>query len=120
MLRAMQINSLILVSLVWCFSGSGLAMAAGCAIDGPTQLMPSQLERIFLGMSKADLEAVLGPADYAPAEGLYYFSTGGDCRLDDEQRTASCGVIADFRRPDRTEQELTDVLQSCRWGAIGE
>ena len=95
-------------------------MAAGCVVDGPSQLMPAQLERIYLGMSKADLEAVLGPADYVPAEGLYYFSTGGDCGLDDEQRTSSCGVVADFRKAERTEPELTDRLQSCRWGAIGE
>jgi hypothetical protein len=71
-------------------------------------------------MSKAELEAVLGQADYSPADGLYYFSTGGDCPLDDGQRTASCGVVADFRTTGSTEPELTDTLQSCTWGAIGE
>jgi len=71
-------------------------------------------------MSKAALEAVLGPADYSPSAGLYYFSTGGDCPLQDSGRSAPCGVVAEFRNDDAAEPVITDSLLSCRWGAIGE
>jgi len=116
----MRMSIPILIVLSWCMHASGFALAAGCTIHGPSQLMPSDLKRVYLGMSKADLEAVLGQADYAPAVGVYYYSTGGDCPLDNDHRSSSCGVVADFSKPDSTEPELTDVLQSCSWGAVGE
>lgn len=84
--------------------------AAGCAIEGPADRVPDAVGQLRLGMSKAEVERHLGPADYSPVEGQYYFSTGGDCPLDDEGREASCGVVAEFR----------PGLASCWWGAIGE
>jgi hypothetical protein len=94
---------------------------AGCSIEGPQHPVPEQVNRIHLGMSKAELEGVLGEADYSPTDGQFYFSTGGDCPLENADRLAPCGVVAEFREySDGRDPVLTDSLQSCWWGAIGE
>lgn len=94
--------------------------SAGCRIEGPEHLMPEQVKRVRLGMSQAELEAVLGAADYSPTTGVFYFSTGGDCPLEDSDRLASCGVVAEFLHHNDSEPVHSETLQSCRWGAIGE
>ena len=89
----------------------------GCTLHAPIDAMPEHVKRVHLGMTRAELEEGMGgPADYSPADGLYYFSTGGDCPLDEGERSASCGVVAEFR----DDENLTTTLRSCRWGAIGE
>lgn len=114
------------ITLVSSFALSGSVHAAeqdvkqGCIVDGPVELIPPQLAQIRLGMSKRALESVLGEPDYSPAEGQYYFSTGGDCPLGSENRSAGCGVVAGFRKLNGSDVQLTDALQSCSWGAIAE
>jgi hypothetical protein len=71
-------------------------------------------------MSKAELNGLLGAEDYSPVAGQYYFSTGGGCALDGMGRTAPCGLVAEFRAEEAGEMQLTERLQSCWWGAIGE
>ena len=89
-----------------------------------TLALPEKLKQIHLRMSKAQLEAVLGEADYSPTDGQYYFSTGGDCPLEDTDREAPCGVVAEFRittyGASTIDIVLTDSLQGCWWGGIGE
>ena len=94
--------------------------AAGCRIEGPSQLLPESVTRIRIGMSKADLESILGAADYSPAEGLYYFSTGGDCPVGETTRIVSCGVVAEFRGVHSDDKGEQGRLHSCWWGAIAE
>lgn len=95
--------------------------APGCSIEGPDDLVPSQVLGIRLGMSHAELEALLGPPDYSPAEGQYYFSTGGDCPLGSEGQVASCGVVASFAASDDGDgAKGSGSLAGCWWGAIGE
>lgn len=91
----------------------------GCSIQGPAELLPPEVRRIQLGMDRTSLEALMGEPDYSPIEGQYYFSTGGECPIDDE-RTASCGVVVDFRDYSSADSILTGSLQSCWWGAIAE
>lgn len=93
--------------------------AQQCSIQGPAALMPEEVGRIHLGMSKASLEALMGEPAYSPTAGQYYFSTGGKCPLD-EERFAACGVVADFQDYSGADSIVTDSLQSCWWGAIGE
>lgn len=80
--------------------------------------MPHELREVRIGMSKLAVERVLGEADYSPAPGLFYFSTGGDCPLDDMGREASCGVVAEFHV--EPTSGINGTLHSCTWGAIGE
>lgn len=94
--------------------------SAGCTIQGPQERVPEQVQRVRLGMTRAELEALLGPADYSPTEGQFYFSTGGDCPLEGSDRLASCGVVAEFRDYGSGDAVLTESLRSCWWGAIGE
>lgn len=90
--------------------------APGCAILGPEELLPEKVRQVRLGMTKVELENLLGQADYSPTEGQFYFSTGGDCPLEEGGPLASCGLVVEFRNDD----VATDALQSCWWGAIGE
>lgn len=110
--------ALLALGLTACQGKTG---SAGCRIEGPEALMPAKVKRVRLGMTWAELEAVLGSADYSPADGLFYFSTGGDCPLEDSGRQASCGVVAEFRDDrDDAKAVAATTLRSCRWGAIGE
>src|SRR5690606_9972180 len=94
--------------------------AAGCRIEGPSQLLPESVTRIRIGMSKADLESILGAADYSPAEGLYYFSTGDDCQVGETTCIVSCGVVAEVRGVHSDERGEQGRLHSCWWVAIAE
>ncbi len=121
--KAMTVaHSAVLVLLAVCFAGChAKTSSVGCEVQGPERLMPEKVSRVRLGMTKEALENVLGPADYSPAEGQFYFSTGGDCPLEETDRLASCGVVAEFRDyNDSGDGVLSDSLQSCWWGAIGE
>ena len=90
----------------------------GCDVNGPAALVPARVKQVRLGMSTREVEGLLGKATYSPIDGQYYYSTGGECPLEGADRNAPCGVIAEFRGgPD---YKVTDVLQSCTWGAIGE
>ena len=72
-------------------------------------------------MSLAALKAVLGEPDYSPVEGQYVFYTGQGCKLEGTELVSPCGFITEFRRPSVSGGlEVTDSLQSCSWGAIGE
>jgi hypothetical protein len=97
-----------------------LTARAGCDIRNPKQPMPAALDRVRLGISRKDLESILGKSDYSPTKGQYYFSTGGSCPIEGTTTTSACGVVADFRLLSGSDTQLTDSLQSCFWGAIGE
>jgi hypothetical protein len=116
------IYSAMLTLLALCFAGCHAnTKPVGCSIEGPAHLIPEKVRRIQLGMSKAALEHLLGEADYSPSEGQFYFSTGGDCPLEDTDRLAACGIVAEFRDyRNGSDAVLTESLQSCRWGGIGE
>lgn len=117
-LRSFHFPALMMASLLaaGCQANTG---AERCWIHGPEQLMPAAAKRVQPGMSMAELERLLGVADYSPSEGQFYFSTGGDCPLDAGERTASCGLVADFRLyMEGQEPVLTAALRSCWWGAI--
>ena len=109
--------ALLATMLAGCQTNTG---APGCTVDGPSPLMPEVVRQVRLGMSKDALEHVLGHADYSPTEGQYYFSTGGDCPVEDSGRQSSCGVVADFKDYRGRDAVLSATLQSCRWGAIAE
>lgn len=113
-------NAIMFALSILLFSGCQMTpVANGCTINGPIETMPEQVKRVQLGMTKSELEAVMGEADYSPIEGVFYFSTGGDCLLDEVERVALCGIVAEFRDYSADEGP-TDSLQSCWWGAIGE
>ena len=118
-----NIHPMLFVLLVSGTAGCHPRMGAeGCAMHGPERLLPEQVRQVRLGMSRDALEQLLGPADYSPAEGLLYFSTGGDCPVaEGSERQASCGLVAEFRdhRADG-EAVVGASLRSCWWGAIGE
>jgi hypothetical protein len=76
-------------------------------------------------MSKAEVDAILGPPDHSPIVGQYYHSTGGDCDWDGarELGKAPCGYVVDYRGESFNHSEgMTDAdrLVSCGWGGIGE
>ena len=117
-----RLGSAVLTLVAVCFVGcKEQTITVGCSVAGPEHLMPEKVGRIHLGMSQAELESVLGEADYSPTDGQFYFSTGADCPLEGADRLAPCGVVAEFREySDGGDAVLTESLQSCWWGAIGE
>jgi len=71
-----------------------------------------------LGMSKAEVERLLGPPDYSPTEGQYYYHTAD--RVTPEGTPV--GLIVDYRRTNvRTGEEIfSGKLESLWLGPIGE
>lgn len=94
-------------------------VASTCETDSPSALMPKSFDSIRIGMTKAEAEAILGPPDYSPIDGQYYFSTGGDCEVAPD-RMASCGFIIEYRDHSKSPGEDTGRIVECRWGGIGE
>jgi hypothetical protein len=121
-LRSVVLTMTLAISLgvVAFYLVSKLTARAGCDINDSKKPIPPALARVRLGISRNGLESILGKPDYSPIKGQYYFSTGGSCQLEGTNRTAACGVVADFRRLQGSQTQLMDSLQSCFWGAIGE
>ena len=112
-----MIMALGIALLVACGEGP----IAGCLVRGEKDNAPASLDQIQLRMSLAALKVVLGEPDYSPVEGQYVFYTGPGCKPDRTDPTSHCGFIAEFRRPSVSGGlEVTDALQSCSWGVIGE
>lgn len=91
-----------------------------CRIDGPRHLMPGGVAVLRVGMTKDKVESILSEtAVHSSVEGQYYFSTGGDCPLDDGGRVAPCGVVAEFQLLEQEGvSDATETLQRCWWGAV--
>jgi hypothetical protein len=117
-MRAIAFGLAVLAGALCSAGCRHVAGNTGCEVNGPAHLVPATVKRVRLGMSKPELERILGEVNYSPIEGQYYFSTGGECPLEGANRNAPCGVVADFRRA--PEYRITGSLQSCTWGAIGE
>lgn len=96
------------------------APVRGCYLDGPSELMPDEVRQIHIGMTWPELTKLLGEENYSPIDGQYYFSTGGDCPLDDTEHLGGCGVVAEFRDYSVEPLKVTDRLKACSWGGIGE
>jgi hypothetical protein len=96
------------------------AHSEACELNGPPAQAPAAVKKLRLGISKFDLEAALGQADYSPIDGQYYFTTGGDCFVEGSDHRAPCGVVADFRKDEGSDFKVTQSMQSCWWGAIAE
>ena len=95
--------------------------AAACQVDGPEALLPANVLQVRTGMSRDALERLMGEPDYSPAEGQYYFSTGGDCPLGIDGHAAPCGLVASFGLAEGADGvRVPGRLASCWWGAIGE
>jgi outer membrane protein assembly factor BamE (lipoprotein component of BamABCDE complex) len=58
------------------------------------------------GMTRREVEALLGAPDYSPTDGQYYYQSS------ERDQT----LVVDYRR----EDEVTDRLQSFDLGTIGE
>lgn len=106
----------IVASALLLGGGSGTANAAQpfCEIHGPADRAPATIHRLQAGMSRAEVEKILGEHDYSPARGQFYFATGGGCELE-PGRIAPCGYVLDF-----SGAAPTSTLVSCWWGAVGE
>ena len=93
----------------------------GCRLEGAGQHMPALVAKVRLGMTLAQVQHLLGDIDYTPVAGQHYFSTVGDCPLDDRGiHQAACGVVADFNDYNVEPSVIRDTLQACWWGALGE
>lgn len=76
------------------------------------------LAHLRLGMTRAEVEKLLGPPDYSPIDGQYYYHTS-------DRQTAEgvpIGLVVDYRRTNvRTGEEIaTGLLESFWIGPIGE
>jgi len=94
----------------------------GCSIDGPLRLLTKAVKQVRCGMTRAEVERLLGPSTYSPIEGQHYYFTGGECPMNDGNGgppTAGCGVVAEFRAC-RSKECRGTILTGCWWGAIGE
>jgi hypothetical protein len=74
--------------------------------------------RLRVGISRKEVERLLGKPSYSPIEGQYYYGSDAFCSHDVEGPSGPCGVVVEYRKP--PEYVLTGYLQSCWFGAIRE
>lgn len=117
---------LALLSLLNTACASGISATSGdCRIDGPLDLAPPRLGRLHHGMTKRQVDRIIGAPTYSPTAGQFYYPAGGDCPLDDpEGMSAPCGLVADYRLINANDSPpsitVTGKLEQCWWGAIAE
>lgn len=77
------------------------------------------ISKLKLGMKRQEVEKLLGPPEYSPTEGQYYY---GSDRRDDKGATMT--LVVDYRVTeypgDDIRTRLTDRLQSFFFGPVGE
>ena len=80
------------------------------------ELISKHLHR---GMSRSEVESLLGEADYSPIEGQYYYSSDRREAVGSgkELRYITVGLVVEYRDE---QGELTGQLQSFWLGRIGE
>lgn len=111
---------LVLLALASAAIGHELDTAQGCSLESPRELLPDPVKKVRIGMSKAELEELMDAPDYSPIAGQYYFSTDGDCPVEDSGREAPCGLVAGFRSAGGRASGQDESLEFCWWGAIAE
>lgn len=67
------------------------------------------------GMSRAEVEALLGSDGYAPTEGLLHYASSKRVEIGGFELIV--GLVLDFRNPDR---DSSNNLKSIYFGPIGE
>ena len=92
---------------------------APCESDGPESLKPETFSSIHIGMTRAQVERVLGKQKYSPIDGQDYFSTPGRCEVDPEHM-APCGYVIEYRDFSKDPAKDTGRVMSCSWGGVGE
>jgi hypothetical protein len=114
-------NGLLLVALLVIAGCATPAAELGalCELEGPESLKPKTFGSIRIGMTRAQVERVLGREKYSPIDGQDYFSTAGDCEVEPGVM-ASCGYVIEYRDYSKEPVRDTGRVMSCSWGGIGE
>ena len=85
-----------------------------CKMEVPPDRVPATSKQIRSGMSRADVEEILGKSNYSPMQGQHYYSTGGVCEVA-PGRSVPCGYVLEYEGDD-----LDARLDSCWWGGVAE
>lgn len=114
----MKTISFLLLSLVATLSLAGdLKDASSQYIENRNYESLEQLSNaIKTGMSKAEVEELLGEADYSPTEGIFYYSSDRYIEHAKRPRT-NIGLVVTYNT--KSKQSL-QVLKTHKLGPIGE
>jgi hypothetical protein len=74
-------------------------------------------QHLSTGLSRGDVERLLGEPDYSPTEGLYYYSSAKKARSEQHDREVTLGLVVDYR--DKSGAD-TKSLQKYQLGPMGE
>lgn len=119
-MRRATVFCLVAVSaLCECVAQASDMPGATCESIGPRNLQPKTFSSIGIGMTRAEVELILGTPDYSPVDGQYYFATPGQCEVA-PGRTAGCGYVIDYRDYSKEPPRNSGRVTSCWWGGIGE
>ena len=93
-----------------------------CELSEARNSPPLGFYRIGVGMPRGKVESRLGPPDYSPIEGQVYVQTGDGCHVEGVGVEAVCGFVIDYRifKADQEAPMLSNAVQHCWWGGIGE
>lgn len=111
----------LLLALPAC-AGSGTATRDELAASFRSRHDAVSLNRLLgflhLGMPRAEVERLLGPATYSPIDGQSYYATSDNCTPEG----TPIGLVVEYRRfhPRHHEQVSADQLESLWYGPIAE
>jgi len=114
-----QLALAILIAVAAAGAASAPKVGSLCESDGPLSLRPKSYDSIHIGMTRAQVEGILGSPDYSPIDGQDYFSTHGECEVA-PGRTAGCGFVIEYRDYSKSPLRDTGRVVECSWGGIGE
>jgi len=111
------LSAVVLTLLAACAVPPG-ATPVLCTSRGNEALKPSTFASIHLGMTRAQVERILGKEKYSPIDGQDYYSTEGECEVE-PGIMGSCVFVIEYRDV-ATSSRDTGRVTGCFWGGVGE
>ena len=92
---------------------------SACTSDGPESLKPASFSSIHVGMTRTQVERILGKPDHTPIDGQDYFGTPGECEVEPGYM-GQCIFVIEYRDDSKPRRRDTGRVTGCYWGGVGE
>ena len=117
-MRASLPLSFVATLLLTACVGPSAETKGDCVPEKPESLAPNVLSSIHIGMTRAQVEALLGKPGYSPTDGQDYYGIGGECKGETE-RFIPCTLVIEYRDTSDRPKD-TGRVTGCFWGWVGE
>ncbi|WP_086930275.1 hypothetical protein [Agarilytica rhodophyticola] len=115
----MKIATFGLIPLLIILVGCNASMSARESANYSTEKSLAQIQavhnKLSIGMTKQEVDALLGNPDYSPEDGKYYYASSEKLYLSSEEKELSVGLVIEYRNKDGS---VSESLQNFWVGAL--